>query len=168
MMKKSKCSRSPGRKLKLTRGLIREICTLIKNGNFAEVACSACGIGKTTFYRWLQLGEEDRAGIYREFRDALEVASAKAEVAAIETLLAQKSPDQIKWFLERRYSGRWARKEPRGQALDTEKEKAIGVMIMCAEDVDKEREMLDFPIRDATPLDYPSGTSDNTGDHEVD
>ena len=61
--------------------------------------------------------------------------------------------------LSRRSPQEWGRVE-RAVPPPPANEKAIGVMIVPAEDEDKK--MYDFPIRDANALDYPSGTNDNT------
>jgi hypothetical protein len=91
---------------------MKRICELINAGNYIEVACASVGIGKTTYYKWLELAEA-REGLYREFRDAVEAASAKAEVAAVKQIRAENTPEQMRWFLERRFPERWGRAQPR-------------------------------------------------------
>jgi hypothetical protein len=113
-----------GRKTKLTPELQEQLVDALAAGAYAETACDYVGISTTTYYRWLQLGEqgerdlqnhpklddtpdtipyEDRYRLlqqrrrryaeqarqsrpFREFRDAVTRASARAEVSALATL----------------------------------------------------------------------------------
>ncbi|MCC6235826.1 MAG: hypothetical protein IT580_24535 [Verrucomicrobiales bacterium] len=46
------------------------------------MAAEAAGIGKSTFYRWLQRDESEARGIYHEFGRDIRQARAQARVAA--------------------------------------------------------------------------------------
>lgn len=109
---------------KLTPAVHAQIVQALEAGAYARTACDLVGIGETTFYRWLQRGEqaehdlqhpprlddiadnvpeEERARLlrerrrawaaqaredrpYREFREAVTRASARAEVTALATV----------------------------------------------------------------------------------
>ena len=72
------------------------------------------GIGKTTYYRWLDKAE-DGIEEYREFRNAVQKARAEAEGAHIMNI--RKAADNgvwqaSAWFLERSHPSKWGRKNP--------------------------------------------------------
>lgn len=74
-----------GRRSKLTPELIEAIADRIRVGSFPHVAAAACGISKSTYFRWMQRAEEKGAPkIYRELsdrvREAAGVARSNAEV----------------------------------------------------------------------------------------
>jgi hypothetical protein len=108
-----------GRPSKLTPELQKRICDYVSLGNFPEVAAKCSGIDRATFYRWKARGEKTKAGIYRDFCDALKEAESRAEVAALAKI--QKAATNgtwtaAAWLLERRFSDRWKRPELRGEA----------------------------------------------------
>lgn len=81
-----------GRKSKLTKRLIEEVCALVRAGAFDWVAAGAAGISRTTFYRWLQEAQLPKAGVLkREFRDQLELARCEAR-AAVEIRVNSADP----------------------------------------------------------------------------
>ncbi len=90
--------------------LLKHICRILRAGNYADVACAAVGIATTSYYRWLEEAET-RGGLFREFRDAVTAASARAETEALAVIQSAKTPEQAKWFLERRFAERWGRRE---------------------------------------------------------
>lgn len=72
-----------GRKTKLTDELQQQIVSYIRAGAYDWVAAQATGIGKTTFYRWMQAGERGRqpyAGFFAVVREARAVARVAAEM----------------------------------------------------------------------------------------
>jgi len=75
--------KKPGRNIKMTPEVIERICGQIKRGNYAATAYRAVGVSYTTFYKWKELGEADRAAgkrtRYVEFLEALEHAEAVGE-----------------------------------------------------------------------------------------
>lgn len=72
-----------GRRLKLTRQLIHDICERVRIGNFGHVAAGACGISKTTYFRWLQTADQEGTPkIFRELRDRVYAASSEARSSA--------------------------------------------------------------------------------------
>jgi len=49
-----------GRKSLIKPELIEKIAGYIRIGIFVDEACGACGIGRTTFYNWLERGRAER------------------------------------------------------------------------------------------------------------
>lgn len=101
------------RPLKLTPELQEKIVTAVREGNYAQVAAQAAGIGETTFYRWMQTGERASSGIYREFREAIKAAEAEGEMTAV---VAVRSGFGDDWkaamtYLERRHPERWRKRD---------------------------------------------------------
>lgn len=68
---------------KRTDATVNKIVKSIEAGAFAHVAAQAAGIGRSTFYRWL---DEDA-----EFRDKVEAAAARARLKA-EALVFRDKP----------------------------------------------------------------------------
>jgi transposase len=105
-----------GRPSKLTPELADAIVTRIRDGNFPEVAAQCEGIHRSTYYGWMQRGEAEEEGAYRDFFDS--VARAEAEFEAGELERVRKSfdkdgnPAHARWLLERRQRERW------GQSID--------------------------------------------------
>lgn len=100
-----------GRKSKLTPAVQERIVEAIRGGNYAQVAARCAGIDDSTFYRWLEKGEAEEEGAYRDFHDAVKAAEAVAEDAAVQCVISAM-PDS--WqaamtFLERRFAQRWRR-----------------------------------------------------------
>jgi transposase len=99
------------RPTKLTPETQARIIQALEAGNYFETACGYAGIGKTTAYRWLEQGEQQSSGIYRDFRDAVEKASSNAEARNV-ALIQQAAKDTWQaaaWWLERRAPDRWGR-----------------------------------------------------------
>jgi len=81
------------------------------------VIAGALGIGRRTFYTWLQKGEEDYqrgvSSLYRQFYEAMEESRSLAETEAVKGILeaGKKQWQALAWFLERRYPERWGLKK---------------------------------------------------------
>jgi hypothetical protein len=100
----------------------------VRAGVPPEVAAIATGVGRATYYRWMQRGEDrwiDGRMVraekrYRDFRDALDRAFAEAEAVAIAHI--RKAGEDPKtwqaeaWYLERSRSERWRRRDTVHQA----------------------------------------------------
>lgn len=71
-----------GRPSKRTPELVKQIVASIEKGAFAHVAASAAGIGRTTFYRWI---DEDE-----EFRNKVEAAASRAREIAEASIFRDK------------------------------------------------------------------------------
>ena len=93
----------------------------VRAGSYPEVAAMSTGVGASTYYRWKVLGEdrvEDGKVIrakpgYREFREALTRAEAEAEMVHVAILQKAATEDwrASAWYLERRASHRWRRRD---------------------------------------------------------
>lgn len=102
-----------GRPSKLTPERLKRIVDAIRAGNYVETAAEYAGIGKTTFYRWMEQGEKASRGIYRDFRDAVMRARAEAEARNI-ALIQKAAPDDWRaaaWWLERAFPDRWGSRQ---------------------------------------------------------
>ncbi len=102
-----------GRKPALTKEIQDKICELVRAGNYYNVACAYVGIGTSTFWRWMERGEEQDTGMYKEFRGAVEKAKAHSEAYAVAMV---KSAMPSNWaaamtYLERKSPKRWGRHE---------------------------------------------------------
>ena len=98
-----------GRPTKLTPEVQDRIIQALKAGNYVETAAEYAGIGKTTFYRWMEQGAKASRGIYREFRDAVTRARAEAEARNV-AIIQKAAPDDWRaaaWWLERAFPDRW-------------------------------------------------------------
>jgi hypothetical protein len=97
------------RPTKLTPEIQQCIADAIRAGNYAKVAAECAGVGETTFYRWMQMGERARSGRFREFWESIRIAEAEAEVRAVKAWQAA-IPENWKaamHWLARRYPDRW-------------------------------------------------------------
>ncbi len=88
-----------GRPTKLNDELRTKICTLIKGGALPKDAPAMCGIGETTYYKWMQWGnrKEERFREFREFRKAVLLAVGEAKSKAAIRVYR----DDPKWWLSR-------------------------------------------------------------------
>lgn len=105
-----------GRKSKLTPDLMTEFVKLLSEGNYIDTVCHAVGISPPTYYNWRSRGQAVSSGIYREFYERTEQATAKAEGAYLGVIKdAAKSGtwQAAAWYLERRYPERWGRRDYR-------------------------------------------------------
>ena len=80
-----------GRRSKLTPEVQQQVVSFIRAGAFDWVAAEAAGIGKSTFYRWLDRGKNASSGAHHEFWDEVRQARAQARVAA-ETEVRRDNP----------------------------------------------------------------------------
>ena len=71
-----------GRRTKLSPEVHQQIVAIIRAGSYDWVAAEAAGIGKSTYYRWMERGEASAAEPYRSFWSAVRQARAQARVAA--------------------------------------------------------------------------------------
>jgi len=71
-----------GRRSKYDADVHRTIVKYITDGAFDWVASEAAGIGKSTFYRWLESGEKYPKSRYREFWEDVCKARADARMSA--------------------------------------------------------------------------------------
>lgn len=70
-----------GRPPKLTPEIQRQIISILVQCGTVEDAAYVAGIREATLYKWKQRGREQKAGIYRDFVEALERALVKRRLA---------------------------------------------------------------------------------------
>lgn len=125
---------SRGRKSKLNEDLIERITQMVKAGNYIETACAACGINQSSYYNWLRNGQavidkwSDDAETWPDVEDGgptlhdvhcylflheVKKAQAEAEAFAVTTVRAAMGEhwQAAMTFLERKYPGRWKRRD---------------------------------------------------------
>lgn len=108
-----KTPKARGRKTALNTALIKKIVPVLKNGHTIETAAKFVGISKTTLYRWIEQGEQQESGEYRDFRDALAKARATAQVNLVDTLQRAAKTDwrAAAWLLERLFPEQFSNRE---------------------------------------------------------
>lgn len=100
-----------GRPTKLTSDLTKQIAKLLTDGNYVETVCDYVGLSRSTFYEWLERGEnaEDGTDIeFAEFSDTIKKAIASVEMETVKSVRKGPMNWQSKaWWLERRHPDRW-------------------------------------------------------------
>ena len=94
----------PGRKTKYTPETVAKIVQAIKTGATYELAANFAGIGKTSFYDWLDK--------YPEFANAVKEAEGAGAIellARIRKEAAEGTWQAAAWILERRYPEMYGR-----------------------------------------------------------
>ncbi len=103
-----------GRPSEFTAEVEKAILDALAAGASVTSACEAAGVGRTTYYRWLEQGEpEDGPEHFRDFRDATTRARARARVAYSAVIRRAASEGDWKaaaWFLERSEPEEWGLK----------------------------------------------------------
>lgn len=118
-----------GRKAKLTARVQQMLCEAISAGNYYEAACAYAGVSYRTFFRWMEKGETQRSGIYRQLWQAIQEAEGLAEVRVV----AQwQNHIATNWqaardFLERRHSKKWGKKDHLKVSLEEVTEVLTGI-----------------------------------------
>ena len=84
---------SPGRPSHLTEEVTRKICEVLENGNFRSVAAAAAGIPLRTFQQWMTNGSNETDEKYVLFRAAVIEAEKKAEIKAVQMIMAKAAED---------------------------------------------------------------------------
>lgn len=103
----------------LTDDLTNELAELLECGNYVETALAAVGLGKATFYEWLDRGDPQATkpadAPYRAFRARIERARAKGEAHNVEAIAEAAGEDwrAAAWMLERQFPDRWGRPSQR-------------------------------------------------------
>ncbi len=105
-----------GRPSKLTPELQRQICDLLRAGNYVETVCDYVGIEYKTYYNWRNRGERawqvDIEAGYVEFLHAVKKAVSEVEILTIADLRSGPMNWQAKaWWLERRHPDRWGNRQ---------------------------------------------------------
>lgn len=103
-----------GAKTKLTPHLKARVCRLIAMGVPVDVSVAACGISKSVYYKWMALGNSNRAGIYHEFVEDIHRSTAISHSRM--SLFIGQAASKGDWraaafHLERRHSKHWNRRD---------------------------------------------------------
>ena len=117
-----------GRKTVITPEITEAIATSIRLGNYSEHAAAAAGIGKSTFWNWLERGKREKERLetidgaepredetpFVEFLDAIEKAKAEAvarNIGIIQKAASVGSWQAAAWWLERTQAQLYGRKQ---------------------------------------------------------
>jgi len=132
-----------GQPTKLTKELTDKIVGYIRQGNYIEVACQACGIDPRSYYTYLQNAEGARERVERgeglseseslliEFSQAIKKAHSEAEIELTSELRSKPRDWQnLAWILERTRNERYGQR----QGLDLKANEPVKITI---ETVDK-------------------------------
>lgn len=119
-MTKKKTGRPP----KLTPEVQARIETSLRGGNYREVAARFAGVSSATLREWMRAGKRDsdkgRATVHRAFYQAVRKAEADAESLVVGRLMmaAQHDVKAMCFWLERKHSQRWGRKDTLNAKVD--------------------------------------------------
>jgi transposase len=102
-----------GRPSKCTKELIGRVEETVGRLYYVEAVADSLGIGRKTFYEWLQRGEVENDSIYAQFAHTVKRAQAKAKEELLSGIRAGNAGDwQGKaWILERCYPAEFGRRE---------------------------------------------------------
>ncbi len=94
---------------KLEPATTQRVVELIRAGNYLEVAATAAGIHRSTLYRWMRHGRDQKRGRYRKFLNQVEKAQAEAESRDVALIAKAASEDwrAAAWRLERKAPRRY-------------------------------------------------------------
>jgi hypothetical protein len=116
--------RPGGRPTKATPAVTARVCELLSAGCPQDTAARAAGISPSTYHAWIRRGEAERERIadgldpdpdetlFRDFRDATQVARAEAEAEAVGVIRAaflSGTWQAAAWWLERTRPDLWGR-----------------------------------------------------------
>jgi hypothetical protein len=101
-----------GRHDGLTPEVSARIVQALRLGAHRCVVAEAAGISRTTLWRWLEQGEAEREGRFRELYTAARRAEAEAELrhVALVDRAAQSDWRASAWWLPRRYPERYGQR----------------------------------------------------------
>lgn len=106
-----------GRKSKINEELINKIAEYVEKGSFVKDACILVGIDEDTYYRWKQIGLEDRKAkqdtIYSDFLSRMEKSEVLQKQKHIDVFFKDDSKTWQKsaWWLERKFYDEFGRKD---------------------------------------------------------
>ena len=105
-----------GRPSKLTAEVTKNIQNWLRMGYFVEDAARMAGVSKSTLYRWLEKGKEDRdqeiESLHADFCNAMERSRAEAEgmfINSIQTAAKRGQWQAAAWWLERSFE-KWSKR----------------------------------------------------------
>jgi hypothetical protein len=86
----------------------------VRAGNYTVVAAAAAGIAKATLLDWLKEGQRGKSPELAKFAEDMHEAQGQAEaiaVLSIQNAAANGSWQAAAWWLERKYTSRFGRKD---------------------------------------------------------
>jgi transposase len=113
-----------GRKPGLSDEIADRLVQLLQAGNYVETACAAVGIGRSTFYEWLERGDPAGSAAadapYRTFRERAEQARGEGEARNVALVARAATSDwrAAAWMLERQHPERWSKPKLRDSEDD--------------------------------------------------
>ena len=88
-----------------------QIASVIEGGGSIREACRRAGVHPSTFYSWMEYGEEEDAGPFQEFRERLVRARGEGEGQYRQTLMeiaeANNDTATLMAMLKQRYPESW-------------------------------------------------------------
>ena len=116
-----------GRPTKLTPQVQAKIVSALQAGNYFDTACGYAGITKQTGYNWMAKGADANSGKFFDFFNAVEKASADAEVGTVAVIkkVMPETWQAAAWWLERRFPAKWGRRVQEHQGKDGNELKVI-------------------------------------------
>jgi hypothetical protein len=100
-----------GRRTLLCAKLQKEICGYLSDCCTIRTACEATGISESSFYLWVEKGEEGRSP-YKEFSEAITRARGRAKARIVHSLLDEKDWRARLELLARVFPDEYGRREP--------------------------------------------------------
>jgi len=114
------------------------IADVIESGGSIREACRRAGVHVSTFYSWMEYGEEEDAGPFQEFRERLVRARGEGEGKYRQTLMAiaEENGDTatLMAMLKQRYPEAWQDVDRGEQAGSTIEVSSEVVTVESAED----------------------------------
>lgn len=137
-----------GRPTILTPELQEKILKYVREGNFIETACAACGVNKQSLFNWKRWADEARIKLeanpdyegndvkFYEFIVAVEEAEALAEAEIVQDWRRHTKGDWRagKELLERRAAKRWGNRQQIDITLLQEQINAVAEELQLTED----------------------------------
>lgn len=107
-----------GRDPKLTKQRQEQIADMLENGHSVAAACRCNEIGQSTFYEWLEKGDQQDEGIYADFAERVARARGVGERKLVDELLEMAREERdartILSVLKNRYSESWGESDDSG------------------------------------------------------
>lgn len=114
----SHLGRAHGPEPMLDDELTAKVAAMLSAGNYLDVACSAAGISKGAYRKWMLMGRSPKHPLHQRFRERVEQAQAVGEARNV-TIIAEAARTNWQaaaWLLERTNPERWARVSQREKA----------------------------------------------------
>jgi hypothetical protein len=167
-----------GRRTLLCAKLQKEICGYLSDCCTIRTACEATGISESSFYLWVEKGEEKGRSPYKEFSEAITRARGRAKARIVHSLLDEKDWRARLELLARVFPDEYGRREPvppppAPPSPPPDLSKSIRVTCYGAPDVDLMQFMelkgkleaagvkTDFPIIEDTQPPYAPASDDD-------